>query len=120
MTRQVVSIDVDESAQIDRLCKALVSAMWHAGDTASAANGVHPITVRKALRTLLAPPRPDEPQGLGAVVEDEQGARWIRVGAQTLDEAPRAWARHGNVGALFAWVTYADIAVTKVLSEGVQ
>lgn len=59
-------------------------------------------------------PKPDEPQGLGAVVEDAEKRRWVRASIPA--------------GAVFQWTEalsgavryYADIEVVRVLSEGVQ
>lgn len=76
--RPLVVIDPESPDDLDGLCKALVEAMYTTGHPASAANGVHPATAQAALRKL-ASPAPDEPQGLGAVVEDAGGRRWSRV-----------------------------------------
>jgi hypothetical protein len=59
------------------------------------------------------PPKPDEPTGLGAVVEDDQGHVWTRA-----DESGMPWvSRHsGDIH----WCRWADVAAFEVLSEGVQ
>lgn len=74
--------------------------------------------VEQAMRDFT-PPKPEEPTGLGAVVEDDKGDRWVRVGGN-LDGIPRPWAEHGNIADLRDWVRYADIAAVAVLSEGVR
>ena len=53
--------------------------MHRAGDVASAANGVHPATVRDALAAYAtpAPPPLDEPTEWGARVTDAEGKRWL-------------------------------------------
>lgn len=60
-------------------------------------------------------PKPAEPQGLGAVVEDARGDFWVYTGLRNAkDGETRLWFR----GSLPA--DYADIAAVKVLSEGIQ
>lgn len=61
-------------------------------------------------QTKVAPPKPDEPTGLGAVVEDEDGLTWVRR-----HPAGPAW-----VNGYQRWAAYADIAAVRVLSEGAQ
>jgi hypothetical protein len=74
--------------------------------------------LQAALREFAAPtpPKPDEPQGLGAVVEDAEGARYSRVDGD--DEFP--WAK-SPVDAwqieCFAWHEFAAV---RILSPGVQ
>lgn len=62
-----------------------------------------------ALRSLTAPPKPDEPTGLGAVVEDATGEHWIRA----------ARIKHGWHRPMGTWAAYVDISAVKVLSQGV-
>jgi len=56
------------------------------------------------------PPKPAEPTGLGAVVEDSEGFRWVR------NDAPiePSW-RCDHRG----WQTWAKVDAVRVLSEGV-
>ena len=56
-------------------------------------------------------PKPAEPTGLGAVVEDSQGERWVRVA-----ECDQSW-RSEHAAAL---CDYALIDAVRVLSEGVS
>ena len=61
------------------------------------------------------PPKPAEPTGLGAVVEDARGDFWVYTGLRNAkDGETRLWF-HGSLPA-----DYADIAAVKVLSEGIQ
>lgn len=106
---------LDPGGDLDPFCKALVEAMHKAGDRASAANGVHPGTVATALRSLLAPPKPDEPQGLGAVIEDDKGKRWVRS-----HQRGKPWYRDHPEIHDEDWLNYDQIAVIRVLFEGVQ
>jgi hypothetical protein len=56
------------------------------------------------------PPKPPEPQGLGAVVEDEKGQRFTRVGVNT-----GCWIGDGKG---LNGYTYREIAAVKVLRKG--
>lgn len=61
------------------------------------------------------PPKPAEPKGLGAVVEDARGDFWVYTGLRNAkDGETRLWF-HGSLSA-----DYADVAAVRVLSEGVQ
>lgn len=70
---------------------------------------------KDVLDSLVAPPKPDEPQGLGAVVEDEGGRRWVRVEPEGIAVA---WTSHvrGEIPKEYSWP---NIAAVHVLSEGV-
>lgn len=71
--------------------------------------------LQRVLRSLTVDPKPDEPTGLGAVVEDTEGDRWVRW---TCDPDPeiQPWTAADEGGADHVW---ADLAAVKVLSEGV-
>jgi len=77
-----------------------------------------PTELQAALREFAnpTPPKPDEPQGLGAVVEDDRGLRWCRV---LVAPSFHPWAPFGQISNDGAWRAYADISVVRVLSEGV-
>ena len=69
--------------------------------------------IRAALREFANPtPRIEEPTGLGAVVEDTEGVRWVRI-----DDPPSTWAASMSNGDRCS--DYAAITVVRVLSEGV-
>jgi hypothetical protein len=60
-------------------------------------------------------PKPPEPTGLGAVVKDREGNRWIRTAeAETFG---LHWVQVGAQGG--ALLSYRNIGVVEVLSEGV-
>lgn len=59
------------------------------------------------------PPKPDEPQRLGTVVEDDKGARWARVRHLPSDDLGCDWV--GGVPA--RWAHYEDIDVVRVVSS---
>jgi hypothetical protein len=103
--RPLVVIDPEDREQVERLNTALLDA---------SAGTYAPSRVAAALRSLLAPPRPPEPQGLGAVVEDAEGGRWVRIEFGGADE-PLLSAWRGPVNL----EDYSMIDVVRVLSEGV-
>lgn len=113
--RPLVVIDPESPDDLDRLCKVLVEKMYAAGDAASAANGVHPSTMAAALRKF-ATPKPEEPTGLGAVVEARCRCRGDAI----------RFVRNDDVYPNDPWEAicgshvYADLNAVRVLSEGVQ
>lgn len=71
--------------------------------------------LQNALRSLIEPPKPEEPTGLGAVVEDVNGTKWIRHDSVPIS---KPWINTDDCSTrLRAW---SDIAAVKVLSDGVQ
>lgn len=72
--------------------------------------------MQQALREFASPqpPKPDEPTGLGAVVEDSAGELWVHVGP---GDSFHVWApENGNRVA----TSYEAIDAVRVLSEGIQ
>jgi len=67
------------------------------------------------IEAQLPKPKPEEPKGLGAVVKDRDGDRWVRVDPDTSDDADGAWESEYS----FARKTYSAIDVVGILSEGV-
>jgi hypothetical protein len=59
------------------------------------------------------PPKPDEPTGLGAVVEAVYDNRFVRI-----DRGSKAWRRVGDIDPS-ATCSWGDIEAVRVLSEGV-
>lgn len=111
--RPLLFIDPDDREQVATLHTAL-----HGGPSGEANWGCRSVgDLAAALRSLLTPPpppRPDEPMGLGAVVEDEDGTRWVRTGGDS-DDIP--WRRTCDFG---VWRRWANITAPRVLSEGVS
>ena len=104
----VVVIDPKDREQVERLADCLM---------ATDPNRAIEDNLAAALREFAnptpdAPAKPDEPTGLGAVVEDSDGRRWVRARPLSV-EHPHVWRWSG------IWKTYADIDVDCVLSEGV-
>lgn len=106
LARPLVVIDPEDREQVERLRSLLFGNSAHA-------HGIN--EMQAALREFAdpTPPKPDEPTGLGAVVEDEAGDRWVRI---TLGAA-RRWQR---VGWPDKRARFAAIDAVRVLSDGVQ
>lgn len=71
--------------------------------------------MQRALREFAepTPPKPDEPMGLGAVIEDREGRRWVRARETT---TAAHWKRSDGFGQRLA---YDKVCVVRVLSHGV-
>lgn len=105
--RPVVVID-PETLPMDDLLRGL--DRWHTWSSLT-----HEKTAIKALFDAIAaqtvPPKPDEPTGWGAVVEDRDGWYWTLVAPDSA-----AWANYGERG----YRKYADITAIRVVGQGVQ
>lgn len=111
--RSLVVIDPEDFEQVERLAQARSDAGC-AGEAWGLVPGWHDDLIERmqaALRSLITPPRPIEPTGLGAVVEDARGERWVRG---PLHNSWR-WLKVDAPGC----ENYAEIDVVRVLSEGV-
>jgi hypothetical protein len=69
------------------------------------------LDVAKQIEAQTKPPKPAEPTGLGAVVEDAAGQQWVRI--TNPNQTP--WMRGGSFPR-----QWRHIDAVKVLSEGVQ
>lgn len=69
--------------------------------------------LQDALREFATPkpPKPEEPTGLGAVVESARGNRYVRAGD--------GWLPETVLGLFRSPIDWGDIAAVKVLSEGI-
>ena len=103
--RPLVAIDPEDREQVERLYKTFV--------TTAAVNRAD--ALQAALREFAnpTPPKPEEPTGLGAVVEDAEGERWVWL-AQGAEGAH--WHRVGTPEKRANWH---QITAVRVLSEGV-
>ena len=74
--RPLVVIDPDDREQVERLARLCSSVPAEMALSATRLDAM-----QAALREFAnpTPPKPDEPTGLGAVVEDADGQRWVRV-----------------------------------------
>lgn len=111
--RPLVVIDPEDREAVERLLVA-----YHDHHVAFA----DVTDMQAALREYAnpTPPRPDEPQGLGAVVEDEGGNRWMRHEPDPgRGNRNHAWYPAGYVsdGVRVKWDR---ITAVRVLSPGVE
>ena len=67
------------------------------------------------IEAQLPKPKPEEPKGLGAVVKDRDGNRWVRVDPNPGDNLLGAWESEFSP----TNKTYSAIDAVEVLSEGV-
>ena len=106
--RPLVVIDPENPEDVERLRDAL----WMGGAVE---------LWQKRLRDLAdpKPPKPAEPTGLGAVVEDARGMRWIAHEPDGGRSRPtHRWYRAGYVATNSVRVPWSDLDVVRVLSEG--
>jgi len=105
--RPLVVIDPDDFKQVERLLTSLQGMSF-----ASHACGAFSC-LQAALREFAnpTPPKPDEPTGLGAVVENSDGGKWVRTDAAV----DRPWWRYPGITS--GW---AQVDAVRVLSEGVS
>lgn len=101
--RRLVVLDPESAEDVRRLIAACETA---SGEKAQAVASTY---FHAALRELAnpTPPKPEEPTGLGAVVEDATGIRWVRSCDRWLHQI------HG-----YGW-TWDQVSAVRVLSEGV-
>lgn len=105
----LVVIDPKDREQVERLGVAI----YDAGFTAAS-------RLQAALRSLIADPKPPEPTGLGAVVEDAEGGMWIRHKPDSGRLRPtHAWYPAGYVHGSIR-TPYSDIDAVRIVAPGVQ
>lgn len=107
--KPVAVIAYDDREQVGLLVDAYVRNM-----PAKSGSGGPVLTMQAALREFAnpTPPKPDEPTGLGAVVETETGERYVRRS----DACKPVWVH--ATGSTFP-LHWKSLAAVKVLSEGV-
>lgn len=121
--RPLVVIDAEDREQVERLARASHDAIHKIGDFDSKTDlsrGVLTELMQAALREFAdpTPPKPEEPTGLGAVVEDDAGRIYTRY---ETDAEPQPWwqSAHGPEHDVVRRFSWEDINVVRVLSEGV-
>ena len=109
--RPLVAIDPEDREAVERLLARFCDAVDRS-DVPAHPQGWSVNAMQAALREFAnpKPPRPEEPTGLGAVVEDEEGERWVRS-----HPGVNAWTRPHLSGTY----AYEQIAAAQVLSDGV-
>lgn len=123
-TRPLVVIDPEDRDRVERFVVDLEADWGFCGYELDPEVAREPLPdvveeFQRAFREFANPttPKPNEPTGLGAVVEDAEGLWWVRTCAD-----PYPWAHAGadEVGDRYTDAgTYADLSVVRVLSEGV-
>jgi hypothetical protein len=111
--RPLVVIDPEDREQVERL----LNLYWverNPDDEADVQNYPEYVNDLQAALREIADPKPEEPTGLGAVVEDEDGDKWIRTCEPCDDCLNKPWQR-GPVRR--NWLI---VPAVRILSEGVQ
>ncbi len=110
--RLLVVIDPEDREQVERLRQDLINSGWTPDCQADSLDDI--------FREFASPtpPKPDEPLGLGAVVEDADGEVFIR----TNPSGTNSWVPvdSGARAFTFPYREYDQIAAVRVLSEGVS
>lgn len=107
--RPLVVIDAEDREQVERLAKAMHESGGMTCTTSRTRRQMED-ALQAALRSFITPPRPEEPTGLGAVVEDE-GDTWVRV-----DRDEACWFVADKAGPARCWAEFT--AQVRVISEG--
>ena len=114
--RRLVGIDPEDREEVERVARRIadtgVAMNWDDRTFANQQRAINGLAA--ALREFAnpKPPKPEEPTGLGAVVEDVSGDRWVRAGSAI---EPVWWCAPAAERK-----SYAEIDAVSVLSEGVQ
>ena len=108
--RPLVVIDPEDREQVERLAER-IGHLWRSENYVAD-------VVQAALREFAnpTPPKPEEPTGLGAVVEDSDGDLWTSV---TNKGASDRW-QPNNLRSDSERREWDDLAAVRVLSEGIQ
>lgn len=109
--RPLVVVDPEDREQVERLTRIFMDDHDSGDETAD---------MQAALREFAnpTPPKPDEPMGLGAVVEDAEGTRWVSWRSGLNYHHSRPWQRLEMD--TDEWRDYEEIPVASVLFEGVS
>jgi hypothetical protein len=118
--RPLVVIDPEDREQVERLLVAQVGTTSGCPDVLMVSEQQVDRT-QAALRSLVAPLKPDEPTGLGAVVEDADLLRWVRIEPRIPGNSASvlAW-RAREVGKVPRECSWPKVNAVRVLSPGVD
>lgn len=115
--RLVAVISPEDREQVERLAQAYLDKF----------GGGHPAEaiadqMQAALREFAnpKPPKPDEPTGLGAVVEDADGVLWVRTDHRISTSHRNPWIRQDATGTGSDKRHWLGVDAVRVLSEGVS
>jgi len=113
--RPLVVIDPENREQVVGMCRRYVETYSGPGTSfdPDGANRRAVECMQAALRSLIDPPKLEEPTGLGAVVTDVAGTRWIITGGPT---QPGFEWYSPDLNSRTSWDL---ISAVKVLNEGV-
>lgn len=113
MCNTTVTIDYEDREQVERLRKMLADS----GAITGYVKGNFDL-IQAALRKFAnpTPPKLDEPQGLGAVVEDAEGERWMLTNPRGVAK----WSPEnaGADGKTSYFRTWQQTRAVRILSEG--
>jgi hypothetical protein len=114
--RPLVVIDPEDAEAVERFLDIWFSTTRDTSDNRLLR------AMQAALREFaqLTPPKPDEPQGLGAVVRDAKGYLYSRGYPEQADDFVHVWHvvdRAANLPR--SWWKWVEIDAVEVLSEGV-
>jgi hypothetical protein len=114
--RRLAVIDPEDREQVERLEKLVATECGWIQVGLDAQRKQRAEAFQTALREFAnpTPPKPDEPMGDGAVVQDAMGYRWVRIASQneSLDSPP--WRHRGHKARYWQHVN-----AVCILSEGV-
>jgi hypothetical protein len=116
-----MNIDPEDREQVERLAKVMDDEFARRGWVNQSTPDPDVVdAIQAALREFAnpTPPKPEEPTGLGAVVEDAEGSLWFRMTLENQTWAGEVWQEQYGCDA-DRWTKWADIAAVRVLSEGV-
>ena len=108
--RPLVVLDIDNL----RACEAEAASPALAAKRLRATNSVVAHAIADQIEAQTKPPKPAEPTGLGAVVEDDLGRRWVRIDDDP--ELNKPW-RPADMAAIRSH--WQNVKAVRVLSEGV-
>lgn len=116
MCDTTVTIDYEDREQVERLMRVVRDRTFESGDTYPGMTRFAD-AMQAALREFAdpKPPKPEEPTGLGAVVEDAESKFWIRTSApgDDADDLNKPWYRRG------VRRNWQIVDAVKVLSDGI-
>lgn len=108
--RPLAVIDPEDREQVERLIR-LFCHHTPRGDAEFVLRHGGIDNMQAALREFAdpKPPKPEEPLGVGAVIEDAEGSIWVRVGRKP----GNTWYRPHGV-----YARYSDLDIIRKLSDG--